>query len=371
MATDLTATGPHDTAHRVSTIRAWTADTFPWRTVVLPWIVARVVVVGTMMLPAEPRQIHLQRLILLDGQWFRIIATQWYDGPYVHGYASSFPFFPLYPALVGGAWRLGAPVWPTMIGLSWLFALVAMAGAHRLARRHLPATAAPWATWFLVLAPGAITLVMGYSDAIYLAGLVWALVLAEDRRWWAAGLVAAVATAARPNGWIAVAALVVMVATSRAGWRALAAVVAPSAAFLVCWCWYLWSVTGDPLVFYDAKSAWDEIRIGDLLSDPFSGRHSAALFHLLFALAMLAFWVLRVRRQPPAWAAIVVLTVFPALVLGLDGSARYAVLAFPVPFAVADVLATRGRAWAGVGLTVCGAGLVALAYLVVAKTWLP
>jgi hypothetical protein len=371
MATELTASTPHDRANRVSTIRSWAANTFPWRAVVLPWIVARVVVVGTMMLPAEPRQIHLQRLILLDGQWFRIIAMKWYDGPYVHGHPSTFPFFPLYPALVGGAWRLGAPLWPTMVGLSWLFALIAMAGAYRLARRHLPATAAPWATWFLVLAPGAITMVMAYSDALYLAGLVWALVLAEDRRWWAAGFVAAIATAARPNGWIAVVALVVTVAVSRAGWRALVAVVAPSTMFLACWCWYLWSVTGDPLVFYDAKSAWQEIRLGDLLDDPFSGRHSAALFHFLFAVAGLVFWALRARRQPPAWAAIVVLGVVPSLQLGLEGVARYAILAFPVPFAVADVLTARGRVAAGAGLVVSGAGLVALAYLVVAKTWLP
>src|SRR5215218_8573089 len=315
MATDLTATGPHDTANRASAIRTWTANTFPWRTVVLPWIVARIVVVGTMMVPYEPHQIHLQRLILLDGQWFKIIATQWYDGPYARGFPSTFPFFPLYPALAGGAWRLGAPLWPSMVGLSWLFALIAMAGAHRLARRHLPLAAAPWATWFLVLAPGAITMVMGYSDALYLAGLVWALVLAEDRRWWTAGFVAAIATAARPNGWIVVVALVVTVATSRAGWRALGAAVAPSAVLLACWCWYLWSVTGDPLVFYDAKSAWDEIRIGDLFSDPFSGRHSAALFHFLFAVVGLVFWALRARRQPPAWAPIVVLNVLPSLLL--------------------------------------------------------
>ena len=115
-----------------------------------------------------------------------------------------------------------------------------MAGAYRLAVRHLPATAAPWAPWFLAIAPGAVTMVLGYSDSLYLAGLVWALVLAEDRRWWAAGLLAAVATASRPNGWIALVAVVVTVLVARAGGRALVAVAVPSVAFLVAWCVYLW-----------------------------------------------------------------------------------------------------------------------------------
>ena len=159
-----------------------------------------------------------------------------------------------------GSCKLGVPALYALVGISWL----AVARRHRRrppARRAPPAgrRTAPWATWFLALAPGAVTMVMGYSDSLYLAGAVWALVLVEDRRWWAAGLLGAVATASRPNGWIAVAAVVVTVLVARAGWRALVAVVAPSAVFFVGWCWYLWSVTGDPLVFYDAKSAWDEV----------------------------------------------------------------------------------------------------------------
>ena len=105
--------------------------------------------------------------------------------------------------------------------------MAAIAGAHRLAVRHLPG-APPWAAWFLALAPGAVTMVMGYSDSLYLAGAVWALVLVEDRRWWAAGLLGAVATASRPNGWIAVVAVVVTVLIGRAG-GGLVAVAVPSA----------------------------------------------------------------------------------------------------------------------------------------------
>jgi hypothetical protein len=372
MATGLATSPPHDTAAaRRAAGRSWLSTYVPFQAVVLPWVVARVIVVVAMRLPREPTQYRFGRLILLDGQWFQRIAVDWYDGPYVHGLSSEFPFFPLFPTLAGGLIKLGATPLQSEVSISWVASLVAIAGAHRLAVRHLPAAATPWATWFVALAPGAVTMVMGYSDSLYLAGVVWALVAAEDRRWWVAGLLAAVATASRPNGWIAVVALVVTVWTARAGWRAIAAVVAPSAAFIVGWCWYLWSVTGNPLVFYDAKSAWNEITFGALVGDPLAGRHSDALFHLLFVLALTVPYVMRVRRQPPAWAALVVLGVLPSLLLGLEGVARYAILAFPMPFAAADVLTSRRRWPAAVGLALSAGGMLALALLIVQRTWLP
>ena len=214
-------------------------------------------------------------------------------------------------------------------------------------------------------------MVMGYSDGLYLAGLVWALVLAEDRKWWAAGVLAAVATASRPNGWIAVVAVVITVWTARGGWRAFVAAVAPATAFMIGWCWYLWSVTGDPLVFFDAKSAWNEVTIGSLLTGPLTGGHPDALFQLLFVLALSIPFLMRIRTQPPAWIAVVVLSVVPSLLLGLEGVARYAILAFPLSFAAADVLTTRGRGLATLGLAMSGAGTVALCWLVVTRTWLP
>ena len=80
---------------------------------------------------------------------------------------------------------------------------------------------------------------------------------------------------------------------------------------------------------------------------------------------------MRFRRQPPAWAAVVVLGVLPALALGVVGVARYAVLAFPIPIAFADVLAGRPR-WVIVSaLSVSAIVLVIFARLVVTKSWVP
>jgi hypothetical protein len=63
--------------------------------------------------------------------------------------------------------------------------------------------------------------------------------------------------------------------------------------------------------------------------------------------------------------------VVPPLALGVIGLARYSVLAFPMAFATADVL-SRQRSWVRIlALTVGAVALVALARLVVVRSWVP
>jgi hypothetical protein len=339
----------------------------PFRQVVLPWLVARALLVPLLVLPdGGPTP---GRLLSMDGQWFRLIALDGYDRPYLDGFWSEYPFFPLFPALGGALMQLGVPSTVALAGLSWLAALVAYAGVYRLARRHLDPRAAEWSVWFMALAPGAVSMVLGYSDSLFLAGLVWALVWADERRWLAAGLAALVATASRPNGAIAVLALVVSVVAARAGWRALAAVVVPSAAFLGAWMLFLWDATGDPVVFWSAKDAWDELSLAGFLRDPLG--EDLALFHVACVLAVAAPYLMRVRRQPAVWAVVVAGVVGPPLVLGVEGLARYVVLAFPVPFAAADVLVPRSRMLAVSFLVASAAAMGTLGVLVVTRSWVP
>jgi hypothetical protein len=82
-------------------------------------------------------------------------------------------------------------------------------------------------------------------------------------------------------------------------------------------------------------------------------------------------YLMRFRRQPPAWSVVVVLGVVPALALGVVGVARYAVLAFPLPLAAADLLADRPRWLQVVVLTTSAAVLMLFARLVVTKSWVP
>ena len=115
-----------------------------------------------------------------------------------------------------------------------------------------------------------------------------------------------------------------------------------------------------------AKSAWDEVTIGALVADPSRATtrprcSTSSAPSPRRALGCCA------CQQPPAWAVLVVLGVLPPLVLGLEGAARYAVLAFPMPFAAADVLA-GWRRWPAVVVIVPASGMFALAFLVVRKS---
>jgi hypothetical protein len=344
-------------------------DLFPFRDVVLPWLIARLLVVPALVATHDPGQLQMGKLIWMDGQWFRLIAVDWYDDNYVPGRWSVYPFFPLLPAIGRVFIELGLPPTAALAGTSWLAALVAAAGALVLARRHMPERAARWAPWFVMIAPGGVSLVLGYADSLFLAGVVWAFVFAEDERWWAAGLAALVATASRPNGAIAVVGLVVAVLVARAGWRALVAVSAPSVVFVLVWVWYVDRVTGDPLVFWHAKDAWTEVTLPTALSDP--GDHLLSIFHIGALLALAVPYALRVQRQPAAWAVVSALILLPPLYLGVDGLARYAVLAFPLPFAAADVLSAKGTRWVAVYLVLAAAGMVFLARQISVDSWVP
>ena len=94
-------------------------------------------------------------------------------------------------------------------------------------------------------------------------------------------------------------------------------------------------------------------------------------FHLAFLLLLTIPFAMRARRLPPSWTVVVLLGVLPPLMLGVEGLARYAILAFPMPLAAADVL-TTGRRWpAVVCLIASGAAMALLAVAVIRWSWLP
>jgi hypothetical protein len=352
------------------TARAALAELFPFRAVVLPWCLARIVAVPMLVATTPGRRFYAGGLLSMDGQWFRMIALDWYDRPYQPGAWSEYPFFPLFPAAGGALMQGGVPSTVALAGLSWVASLLAFAAIHRLAVVHAGPGAARWAVWFVALSPGALSLVLGYSDAFYLAALAWALVFAGQGRWNVAGAAAVVATASRPNGWIAVVAVIVVVARTSHSWRAALVAAAPSAVFLIGWFWYLDHATGDPFVFWSAKSAWDETSIVEWAGRPLT--NDLEVFHVAWFAVALVLYLPRARSQPPEWMAVTVLTVVPALLFGVVGLARYAVLAFPMQIAVADTLSRRRPNWVIWAALACSAiGLGFFAHAVVADSWLP
>ncbi len=355
---------------------SWFRATFPWRSVILPWIVVRLLVVPVLVMYSPPVITNETRstirpgwLLAMDGGWFRAIALDWYDRHDGVGAIFEYPFFPLFPGAGALLVRSGLPLTVALAGLSWAGALVAMAGARLLAERHVGAGAARLTPWVIALAPGALSLVLGYSDSFYLAALIWAVLAVDQRRWWLAGVLAALATASRPNGAIAVVVVVALAIGLGAKRRDFVALTLPSVLFLFAWMVYLWQTAGDPLLFWTAKAAWVEKTAIEFISDPLLQR--LALFHMALLAIFLVPYLMRFRRQPPAWSIVVVLGVLPALALGVVGVARYAILAFPIPIAAADLLSERPRWVQVVALVTSAAVLMTFARLVVTKSWVP
>jgi hypothetical protein len=350
-------------------------DFVPWRPVLLAWLVSRVLAVVVLMVigsrtPPEP---DITRLILMDGGWYKHIAAHGYGPPPFPGVWSVWPFFPLYPAIVSALHALGSPYSLAQIAVSTGALLVALAGLWRLAQRHVSRTAATYAVWITALFPGAITFAMGYPDALFLAAAVWAFLFIEERRPLAAGLAALLATATRPNGFIVAASLIVAVLvqarldrrrTDRVI-KSVAAVVAPSVAFLVGWMAVCWYHTGDPLVFYSAKSAWIEYTVFE------APQHWPAVFHLILAALLLVPFLVLIRRQPPSWIVLVALTIVPSLFLGVVGLGRYAVQCFPLPIAAGALMEHTSARVNRLLLVGSAAGVVVWGLLIIKASYVP
>lgn len=351
----------------------------PWRAVGLPWLVSRLLAAfGLCVLGARPfGTLDLDALVDWDTGWFQRIVSVGYGPsqlptPWRVGAAwwTTWPFFPLHPFLARLVTVVGISDRAALVIVNNLAFLAALAGLHRLARRHLGAPGAAYAVWAMALFPGSVTSVMGYSGGLFAAGLVWAFVLVEERRHAWAGLAMAVATASRPNGFLFLVPLLLMVlvlaarrpdrraaGVARAG--ALAA--GPSLVFLAAWCAWCRHVTGDALVFLHAKDAWEEVTVGQFLHHPLSGNPTVHVFLAVIATVAV---VWEARRLAWPWLVLVVLALLPSFVLGVTGLGRYAGEAFPVFVALALIVQRLPRWMRSAYFASSALGLLAFAVMV-------
>jgi hypothetical protein len=192
----------------------------------------------------------------------RNIAQYGYFGP--HTIPNNTAFFPGYPAalavghLILRNWVLAELV---VSGVAGCFAVVALA---RLA-------AGSRAVFYLLVAPGAVFLMVGYSEALFLALAISAWLSAARGQWWRTALLAGLAGLVRPDGLFLIPALVVMAMTGYRGpgtWALLpariggrlanAARVACALAGPAAYEAYLWAATGNPLAWQAAnQKGWD------------------------------------------------------------------------------------------------------------------
>jgi Dolichyl-phosphate-mannose-protein mannosyltransferase len=362
---------------QVSRATAVGRSLFPWRPVLLAWVVSRAISLVVLMVLGSrtvPRP-DITRLVMWDGGWYQIIAHTGYGTRPVPDVWTPWPFFPLYPALVRALHMVGSPYSLAQVVIANAATLVALAGVWRLARRHMSTTAATYAVWITALFPGALTFAMGYPDSLFLAGSVWAFILVEDRRLMAAGLAALVATASRPNGVVVVVALLVALWYQRREDRAdrpdtemarsVAVLAGPSAAFLAVWCAVCWYLTDDPLVFFTAKQAWHEYTLFEWAG------HADATMHIVLGLVLVVPFLVQIRRQPPAWIVLVALSILPSMFLGVIGLARYAVQCFPLAIAAGGALERATPRVGRVALVASAAGLVGFGLLVTRASYVP
>jgi Mannosyltransferase (PIG-V) len=365
-----TVVGPADelpATARGDTRLEWTAAPalwiFVWTRLAI-WVAAAVTVLAfeSSLNPERARwdsdRLHeLGRLIDVwarwDSDWYLKIAAEGYSWP-----SSTPAFFPMYPVLVAGLGRLLADHY-VLAGV--LISLAAAAAAfvllYRLALAKLGGDGARRAVLYLALFPTAVFLGAVYSESVFLLLALACFALAERRRFGPAGVAAGLALLTRPAGIALVFALAVFAwASPHRANALLRAALAPALFLLYPLALWLW--IGRPLAFLDAQeTVWRRSLspygplggIWDALADP-------AVLELAFLAAVLALGIHAWRRfgAPYGVYALGVLALplaAPAEDRPLLSITRFALVAFPVALALADLGARR---WAHVAaLTVC------------------
>ncbi|WP_370419524.1 hypothetical protein AB8O64_14330 [Streptomyces sp. QH1-20] len=321
------------------------------------------------------------------------LLRRWDSGNYLavaeHGYPGRIPyrpsglpdfsrlaFFPLVPLLIRGTRLLtGLPVVYAGVLISWCAATVAAVGVHRLVRTLGGSAAAGYACVALwSCSPYAFALWVPYSEAVFSAALVWALVALVRRSWLTAGVLCVVAGTVRPTAVVLIGTLALAagwaVVRGRGGPRAWAALALAPLGLLGSWL-YLGSRVGRVDGWFEAERAWgqtfdygrgtvDFLRSVLLYGKPerVTDQRNAAVLAvvLLTAVAVLA---LALDRSVP-WPLVVVVAGAWLLMTGTPGSPfskpRFMLPFLPVPL----LLVARPLARAPLVVQVClyGGGAV-------------
>jgi hypothetical protein len=355
-----------------------------FRIAAVPWLLARVLVLGSLALTrhvlttlpvALPIQAH-QGLFAWDAAFYRDIARSGYDAVPKLGLR----FFPLVPLLARAiGWLPGVSAGTGLLIVVNGSALIAGMLIVRLVRRETgDLDLARRSAWLLALAPPAFVLVMGYAEATLMAlALAMALALRAHRYWFAA-LFGYLAGITRPIGVLLVvfALVAVLVDERRLSVGIVAAVLSPAIG-LVTYLLWVRHRTGD---FFYAFHAQENPQLRGKPVNPisnidhathelFSGDRFGTGLHVVTLAVLVVLLVVLVRKWPWPYAAYA----FAAVVLAstaanLDSLERYALSTFP--FVIAAAILVR-PAWERLVWAACGAGMVALCVLAFSGTYVP
>ena len=354
-----------------------------WQVPILAWIVSRVIgCIGLVVSPTPAgKWFNVFGLTYMDGGWYRIIMTIGYPNGTLPTFSTAWPFSPLYPFVADLLTRLGAPVGPSLIFVSWVCALFASIGMYELVKRRENETVAKYAVWALALLPGAVGQVLSYSDSMFVAALIWLLVVVDriewrlnnnentNRQWWTVGILLFVVSASRPNGVLILPALLVAVWLIQRSIKNAVIVAAPSLIFVTIWMIYCHNKTGDALAFIHAKDTWLETTIVDFLSHPFE--RPAIFLHVATFVVVAAVALPAIKKIPRWWHIISLVLLAPSLLLGVEGMARYVSLTVPLLVMVAISVSKWSKFYRSCFFIIAGSSFLFLASNVVRSAWVP
>jgi hypothetical protein len=304
------------------------------RGVVTPFLLSRLLVSAVVLAGLLGAHLRVQPW---DMGWYCGIASGWYPAGDDLSGESPYPFFPVVPSLLMAGSLAGIPYDAFSIAAANAIFLLALIGVRWLVELRLGAKTATATVWALCVFPLSGIFCVLYPDVIVLACAAWGFLAIEKRRVLPAVLLGALATLSRPNGIL----LPLAFSLAAGNWRRVAAIFLPSAGLLAAWIWYVGQSTGDPLAFVTSKAAWHEITLQSVLLDRDMLSSPDLRLHLALAVPFLLAASLRMRALPISWRALAMMWVIPSLFLGMIGLARYALTAFPVSVAFADLLHSR------------------------------
>ncbi|RRO15100.1 hypothetical protein EIL87_17635 [Saccharopolyspora rhizosphaerae] len=311
----------------------------------------------------------LDNLNAWDGQWYTEIAAHGYDGvnpSMVDGFGNRYPetplaFFPGYPllimaiALIPGVTTLGAAITASLV-----CGVVAAYGLARLGERLGGSRRVGLLLVVLfAAAPMSVVLSMAYSEALFCALSIWALIGVVERNWPLAGLCCTAAGLIRPTaaaliGVVGLAAVIAIV-QRRDSWRPWLAVLLAPLGMLVYIGW-VGVQTGKPGGYFELQArGWSSAFDGgattaqfvlEALSEEKSVFETFTVWVVLAALVLLALCVW--HRLP--WPLVLFAAAVLLLDLGSDGlmysKVRLMLPAFPLLIPVAIGLSKRRPATA-------------------------
>lgn len=318
-----------------------------------------------------------QGILGIYGQW----DYTWYQNIAAHGYFSGHSLGAPEPAFLPGFPVALAAV--HVIVRNWVAAgLLISLVAGGVALVCIARLSSERAALYLITAPAAMYLMVGYSEALFLALALSAWMAARRADWLLAGILAGIAGLVRVNGLFLIAALLVAAATSARGGRlratayAAIALSGPGAYVL-----YLWAGTGSIGAWFSASRAgwnlhatwpWTAWRnTWRTAFGPGLPPDRAAMFQIEIA-CMLAAWALTLvllRRR--AWAEATYCGL-AGMVLGsttfYQAVPRALLVMWPLYILVAK--ATEKRPWVGqVYLWVCAPLAVLVAVFFFLGKW--